>query len=333
MSRDKKVDKKSAKKAGEPIQEHLEESLADIDEPEKAAAVVDKLVQEVDDEPAIEAAAKEKPSSLKGAPPDLQAKTAARRVEQAAATETDEVDEAVATIKTAAEEATLLEGPAYEAVAEKLQKVTAPELYNEPEKLEEPRRHLRDAILHHSGVSLLDKLDAQLFILINTNVPHTPAINTFFYQLSLWFTSGWAWLLGLAAFWPFRREWAANLIKKVAAPMWVAGAIVEGPVKLFFRRRRPFIDIVRTVVVGKKPGNWSFPSGHSATAFAGAWMLSKFLPRWRWLWYFIAALVGFSRIFVGAHYPGDVVSGSLFGMGLAELTHRLLSRLWGKSKR
>ncbi|MBN1992031.1 MAG: phosphatase PAP2 family protein [Anaerolineae bacterium] len=92
-------------------------------------------------------------------------------------------------------------------------------------------------------------------------------------------------------------------------------------------------DIVRTVVVGKKPGNWSFPSGHSATAFAGAWMLSKFLPRWRRLWYLIAALVAFSRIFVGAHYPGDVFSGSLFGIGLAELTHRLLSRLGGKNKK
>jgi membrane-associated phospholipid phosphatase len=80
--------------------------------------------------------------------------------------------------------------------------------------------------------------------------------------------------------------------------------VVEGPVKKYFRRRRPFSDIVRVVVVGKRPNNWSFPSGHSAAAFAGVRMLERRLQRWRGLWYTLAGLVGFSRIYLGAHYPG-----------------------------
>ena len=87
----------------------------------------------------------------------------------------------MAALKIAAEEAAILEGPAYEAVADHLQAVTAPELEGQPEKLEKPRRYLRDALLHHPGVSLMDKIDAQLFTLINTSVPRTPAINHFFY--------------------------------------------------------------------------------------------------------------------------------------------------------
>jgi undecaprenyl-diphosphatase len=331
MSENKQPDKQT-KKAAQPVKKYLEEALTNINEPEKAEAVINKLMEEVEDEPAVEVAAKKRPS-LAEAPPPLQAKTAVRRMKQQVETETDEIDKAVAAIKTAAEEATLLEGPAYEAVAEQIQKVTAPELQGHPEKLEEPRRYLRDAILHHPGVSLLDKMDTELFIIINNNVPRTPAITHFFSRLSFWFTGGWAWLVGVALFWPFQPQWVENVLKQISFPMWVAGIIVEGPIKLYFRRRRPFINIVRTVVVGKKPGNWSFPSGHSATAFAGAWMLSKFLPRWRWLWYLIAGLVGVSRIFMGAHYPGDVVSGSLFGIGLAELAYRLLFKVLNKGKK
>lgn len=142
----------------------------------------------------------------------------------------------------------------------------------------------------------------------------------------MWFTGGWAWQAGVILSWPFTRKWAEKVIKKISFPIWITGIIVEGPIKLLFRRRRPFIHLVRTVVVGKKPGNWSFPSGHAATAFAGAWMLGKFLPRWRWLWYPIAGLVGFSRVYVGVHYPGDVLSGSIMGIVLAESTRRLLGQ-------
>jgi membrane-associated phospholipid phosphatase len=102
------------------------------------------------------------------------------------------------------------------------------------------------------------------------------------------------------------------------------------------RRRRPFSDIVQVVVVGKRPSNWSFPSEHSATAFAGVRMLERRLPRWCGLWYTLASLVGFSRIYRGAHYPGNVVSSSLFGLVLAEATRWLMSQLglavsgWGR---
>jgi undecaprenyl-diphosphatase len=129
----------------------------------------------------------------------------------------------------------------------------------------------------------------------------------------------------LLAFLPLRGEkqtWRA--IKRLIPPLWVATLLVEGPLKWFFRRRRPFIDIVRAVVVGKKPANWSFPSGHAASAFSGAYILARLFPALRGLWYAIAGLVGFSRLYVGAHYPGDIVSGSLLGYLLAALTDRLL---------
>ncbi len=180
--------------------------------------------------------------------------------------------------------------------------------------------------MRHPGINWLDKQDTRLFIFINNHTPRTARTNAFFHYLSFIFNGGWAWIVGAALLWPFYPRQAARIIQQISLPIWVAALVVEGPVKKYFRRRRPFIDVVRAIVVGKKPGNWSFPSGHAAAAFAGARMMARCLPRWQVLWYFLAGLVGFSRIYLGSHYPGDVTTGSFLGVILAEATRWLIKR-------
>jgi undecaprenyl-diphosphatase len=95
---------------------------------------------------------------------------------------------------------------------------------------------------------------------------------------------------------------------------------------MYFKRRRPFITIIQAIVIGKKPGTWSFPSGHSAIAFGGAWLLNHKFPQFWPLRYVLAALVAFSRMYLGDHYPGDVASGSLLGMVFAMFFRWLFKR-------
>lgn len=57
----------------------------------------------------------------------------------------------------------------------------------------------------------------------------------------------------------------------------------------------------------------SFPSGHTTSAFAAAVALGLLSPRWRWWLLGCAALIGASRVVVGAHYPSDVVGGAALG--------------------
>ncbi len=66
----------------------------------------------------------------------------------------------------------------------------------------------------------------------------------------------------------------------------------------------------------------SFPSGHTITAFAVAWTLGLFLPKWRIPLFLMAFLVAVSRIVVGAHYPADVIAGAAVGLAAAWLTAR-----------
>lgn len=68
------------------------------------------------------------------------------------------------------------------------------------------------------------------------------------------------------------------------------------------------------------PGSRSFPSGHTAAAVAFARGVGRQLPQARLPLEALAALVGYSRVHTGVHYPGDVVAGALLGAAIADVS-------------
>jgi undecaprenyl-diphosphatase len=74
----------------------------------------------------------------------------------------------------------------------------------------------------------------------------------------------------------------------------------------------------------------SFPSGHTANNFCVATVVFVFYRRWGWLAYFPAALVSYSRIYVGSHYPSDVVVSVFLSVGVTVLVLAALDRIWEK---
>jgi undecaprenyl-diphosphatase len=209
-----------------------------------------------------------------------------------------------------------------EVVSEAAQEVLNPQQQGAalPEPDEQQREYLRQAVIKR--LKPLDALDANLFLKVN-HLPHTRLLNMLFYALTFAFQGGAAWyaLIGIAAL--RNRRATRRLTREAALPLLVTNLLVELPIKTYFKRRRPFITIIQAIVIGKKPGTYSFPSGHSAAAFAGAWLLSRKSLRWSALRYAMAGLVAFSRIYLGDHYPGDVVSGSSLGMLFAMLFNRV----------
>lgn len=75
------------------------------------------------------------------------------------------------------------------------------------------------------------------------------------------------------------------------------------------------------------PSTFSFPSGHATVAFACATVLALAVPRLRWPLYALAALIAFSRVYVGVHYPGDTVAGAVLGYGIARALLMLAAAL------
>jgi undecaprenyl-diphosphatase len=101
---------------------------------------------------------------------------------------------------------------------------------------------------------------------------------------------------------------------------WVAVAVswtVAEGAKFLFNRARPFISDTDIAPLIKTPSSSSFPSGHSATAAAGALTLSAVYPSFAPAFILSGTLVALSRIYLGVHYPFDVVAGLLIGTATA----------------
>ena len=233
-------------------------------------------------------------------------------------------EQAPATIVEAALQVAGSSGETREALEQALHRATNPEQQGAtPAAEREPLDMLRAAIMHQ--MKPYQALDARVYLAIN-HLPHTQLTNQLMYGLTVIMNGGFGWIAGLVAAAMLDKRRGRQALLQILPPLWFATMTVEYPIKYYFRRKRPFIDIVQAIAVGKKPGTFSFPSGHSAAAFAGAWLLSRHYPELRPLWYSIASTVGFSRVYLGAHYPGDVLSGALTGTALAELTRWLIEQ-------
>jgi membrane-associated phospholipid phosphatase len=100
--------------------------------------------------------------------------------------------------------------------------------------------------------------------------------------------------------------------------------VITFSTKAIVNRERPAIkDPTFTAVT--KANNASFPSGHAAAAFSLATSLAIRHPKWyvivpSFTW---ASLVGYSRLYLGVHYPSDILAGAIVGSGSAWLSYKL----------
>jgi undecaprenyl-diphosphatase len=145
-------------------------------------------------------------------------------------------------------------------------------------------------------------------------------INGFFVALGTVEKLGAIWIacalvLGIAT----RRgvAWTTGLVVVTAVTTFAADSVSFG-IKDLTHRARPFVahpQIHPLYVVHSS----SFPAGHAATAFAGATLLTYVAPRLWPLFVGLATAVSYSRVYVGVHYPTDVLVGASIGVAVGAL--------------
>jgi undecaprenyl-diphosphatase len=129
-------------------------------------------------------------------------------------------------------------------------------------------------------------------------------------------TGGFLWVaLALLLAWRTRRP-LVPIGVLAAVVVWGSDAVTTA-LKAVTDRPRPFLSIHHLTVLVARPGSSSFPSGHATTAFAGAVLLGWLWPRGRIGFAVLAISIAFSRIYVGVHYPADVLAAAAVGTSFA----------------
>lgn len=150
----------------------------------------------------------------------------------------------------------------------------------------------------------------------------TPAIDTQLRRISRLADHSKLWLSVAALLFAFGGRSGRQAALTGVAAIGLNSFLVNIPLKSVARRRRPQRE---AAAEGNKrhvpmPTSRSFPSGHSASAFAFATAVTAFRPELGWGLRGLATIVAYSRVHSGVHYPGDVLVGTLVGMGVGEST-------------
>lgn len=103
----------------------------------------------------------------------------------------------------------------------------------------------------------------------------------------------------------FSDQLSSSVIKKIAMR----------PRPCHFLGDAPIVGGIRLLV--DCGAGFSFPSSHAVNNFAAATLFSYFYKKWTWVFATFASIVALSRVFVGVHYPSDILGGAFIGVGCA----------------
>jgi undecaprenyl-diphosphatase len=178
-------------------------------------------------------------------------------------------------------------------------------------------------------IELLQGLENQILFFINGTLTH-PWLDAFFVNITDLHKQPIFNLVAIAAllFFSFRKygKQAWRVVVAMALTIAIGDAVGYRLIKGSVQRPRPYQnETIREKIIQRKDahGN-SFPSNHAINCFGAATILAIAFPAGRYIFYIFAMIIGYSRLYLGVHYPSDVLAGAAIGFLVARTVSKFL---------
>ncbi len=144
---------------------------------------------------------------------------------------------------------------------------------------------------------------------------------------------GYVIILGIIILLFLKKDWRQRFyfFSLGALSVILSRGVATEVIRFFYYRPRPFLTLnIQPLINSDQTG--SFPSGHATAYFALAMVVYYFCEKnreifsrkWEWLFMGAALLMGIARIFIGVHWPLDILAGAIIGIGSAFLVKQIL---------
>lgn len=175
----------------------------------------------------------------------------------------------------------------------------------------------------------IQSIDGEVLLWIQENLRH-PLWTPFWKTVTFLGDRGWFWILTAVTLILIKKTRPAGIMSLCSLGF---GALINNIfLKNIAARPRPFDMVNEIVPLIEKPLDYSFPSGHTCASFACALVLWRMLPGKKGLPFLILAfLISLSRLYLGVHYPTDILGGAFVGMISSMIVYELYQKYMRKA--
>lgn len=173
-------------------------------------------------------------------------------------------------------------------------------------------------------MSLIQHFDNYILLCINNNM-HGYVMDKMMVFITHLGSGGFIWIT-IAVLLMINKKYR-NIGFMVLGALLLNTILCEGILKHLVQRMRPSTYIPAANLLIPKPSSYSFPSGHAASSFAAAGVLAKYFKGYAFVFFGLASLIAFSRLYLNVHYPTDVLAGIILGLICSKIIIYVFNRV------